>query len=107
MTADIPSWLKLNVVVTATLLGSVIGGTVTATMGYQNIMNRLDRYDAAIFGAASDRTEPGLKADMKSVDQRFIGVTQSLADLKFQLDVVKAQEAYRLGAAKAGKGLAP
>lgn len=84
-------WIKANVAVSVALVGSLIGSTATATMGYQSIMSRLDRHEEAIYGAPSDRSEPGLRSNMKSVDSRLNTLTASVAALAVRLDEISAQ----------------
>jgi hypothetical protein len=84
------SLVKVNLAASIAMVGALIGATATATVGYQNIMARLDRYDAAIYGAASDRSAPGLKADMKSADERLNILTETIAILDNRVSALES-----------------
>lgn len=99
-TMTIPGWIKINLVVSIALLGSVMSATAVATLGYQAIITRMDRFDTAIYGSPQDLSEPGLRADMRSVDRRINATVASIQATDARLNALKDRfeySAYRGG----------
>jgi hypothetical protein len=82
--------VRLSLAVSLSVVVSAVSVIVTASLGYADLMRRIRDTEAAIYGSVAVG-EPGLRADMKSVDQRLVDAAANEQAMDKRLALLEAQ----------------